>query len=72
MATVQSLALFSNICQSVYEKQLIFTCFQKPQTSSCQNKTLCDDSSIILIFRKVIYKWVGVPDFREGQAEKLG
>ena len=32
-----------------------------------KNKTLCDDSSILLLFIKVILKWVGVLDFWEGQ-----
>ena len=31
------------------------------------NKTLCDD--FLLLFKKVVLKWVGVPDFREGQVE---
>ena len=33
-------------------------------------KPLCDDSSILVLFKKVIYKLVGVPNFWEGQVEK--
>ena len=25
-----------------------------------------------ILFKKVIYIWVGLPDFREGQVENLG
>ena len=35
-----------------------------------KNKTLCDDSSIHVLSKKVILKWVGVPDFWERQVEK--
>ena len=35
-----------------------------------KNKTLCDDSSILVLFKKVILKWVGVLNFWEGQVEK--
>ena len=34
-----------------------------------KNKTLCDDSSILVRFKKIILKWAGVPDFWEGQVE---
>ena len=44
----------------------------EPQISMCQNKTSCNDSSILVLRRKVILKWVGVPNFLEGQVEKLG
>ena len=64
-----NMVFFPNNCQNVYEKQVIFKCFQKPQISRCQNKTLPDDSSILLLFIKVILKWVGVPDFWEGHVE---
>ena len=29
-------------------------------------------SSFYVLFRKVIYIWKGLPDFREGQVENLG
>ena len=60
---------FSNNCQNVHEKRLIFKCFKKSQISSCQNKTLSDDSSILVLFKEVIFKFVGVPDSWEGQVE---
>ena len=31
---------------------------------------LCDDSSVLVLSKKVILKWVGVPDFWEGQVGK--
>ena len=31
------------------------------------NKILCNNSSILVLFKKVIFKWMGVPDFWEGQ-----
>ena len=37
-----------------------------------KNKTLCDDSSILVVFKKVILTWVEAPDFWEGQVEKYG
>ena len=57
-------------CRKVSEKQLIFKCFQTPQISSCQNKTLHTDGFILVRFRKVIFKWVKVPNFWKGQVEK--
>ena len=66
------IVLFPNNCQNVYEKHILFKCFQKPQMSRCRNKTLCDDSSIHALFRKAIYKLVGVPDVWKGQVEKWG
>ena len=63
------LVLFSNNCQNVYEKLVISKCFQKQQISSCQNKNFCNDSSILVLFKKVIFKWVGVPHLWEGQVE---
>ena len=33
---------------------------------------MCSDSPICLLFKTVIYKWVGMPDFWEGQVEKYG
>ena len=38
-------------------------CFHKSQISRCQNKTFCNDSSILVLLKTVILKWVGVPDF---------
>ena len=35
-----------------------------------QNKTLCNDNSFLVFSRKVILKWVGMPDFWELQVEK--
>ena len=32
--------------------------------------TLCNDSSILVLFKKVILKWVVGPDFWEEQVEK--
>ena len=65
-----NMVLFAKNCQNVYEKQVIFKCFQKPQILRCQNKTLCKDSSILVLFKKVTFGWVGMPDFWEGQVEK--
>ena len=42
------------------------------QISRCQNKTLCDDSSIRVLFKNVIYKWVGAPNVWEGKMENVG
>ena len=61
--------LFDNIVFFANEKQAIFKGFQKPQISMCQNKTLYNDSSIRLLFKKVILKWVGMTDFCEEQVE---
>ena len=35
----------------------------KPQISRCQNKSLCNDSSILVLVKEIILKWVEVPDF---------
>ena len=42
-----------------------------PETTklSGQSKPLYDDSSILILFRKVVLKWVRVPDFRERQVK---
>ena len=39
-----------------------------PETTNFKvlNKTSCNDSSILLFFRKVILKWVGVPGGKIG------
>ena len=63
------MVLFANNCQNDYEKQVIFECSQKPQIKRCYNNTLCNDSSIVVLFKKVILKWVGVPHVWEGQVE---
>ena len=64
------MVLFANNCQNVYEKRIIFKCFQKPQILRCQNKALFNDSSILVFSKKkVILKWVETPDFWEGQVE---
>ena len=34
-------------------------------------KKLCNHSSIRVLFKKVICKWVGVPDFWEGPSGKI-
>ena len=60
----------ANNCQNDYEKQVNFKCSQKPQIRRCYNKILCNDSCILVLFKKVILKWVGVPDFWEGQVEE--
>ena len=61
------IVLFRIIVETYLKKQLIFKYFQKPQISSCQNKSLFGDSSILVLFIKVIYKWMRVPDFWEGE-----
>ena len=33
------------------------------------NKTLCNDSSILLLLKQLIFKWVEVPDVWEGHVE---
>ena len=35
-----------------------------PETTNFKmlKKSLCNDSSILVLFKKVILKWVGVPD----------
>ena len=65
-----NMVLFANNCQNDYEKQVIFECSQKPQIRKCYNNTLCNDSSIVVLFKQVILKWVGVPHAWEGQVEK--
>ena len=42
-----------------------------PETTNFKvlNKTLCNDSSILVLFKKVILKRVEVPDFWDGQVE---
>ena len=34
-------------------------------------KNLCNHSSIRVLFKKVIYKWMEVPDFWEGPSGKI-
>ena len=51
-----NMVLFANNCQNDYEKQVIFKCSQKPQIRRCHNNTLCNDSSILVLFEKVILK----------------
>ena len=63
------MVFFPNNCQNVYEKQVIFKCFQNPRILRCQNKTLCNESYILVLFKKVILKWVGVPDFWDRQVK---
>ena len=72
MATVWYHGAFANNCQNDYEKQVILKCFQKPQIGNCYFETFCNDNSILVLFRKVILKWVGVPNFWKAQVEKLG
>ena len=43
---------------------------QKPQITRCYNNTSWNDSPILVLFKKVILKWVGMPYFWEGQVEK--
>ena len=57
------MVFFANNCQNVYEKQVIFKCFQKQQILRCQNKSFCNDSSIFVFFKKVILRRIGAPDF---------
>ena len=59
----ENMVLFANNCQNESEKQVFFKCCQTPKIGRCYNKTLCDDSSILVLFKKVILKWVGVPVF---------
>ena len=54
---------FTNNCPKEYEKQVFFKCSQKPQIKRCKKKTLCYDSSILVLFKTVILKWARVPDF---------
>ena len=65
-----NMVLFANNCQNDYEKQVIFKCSQKPQIRRCYNNTLCNDSSILVLFKKAILKWARVPHFWEGQVDK--
>ena len=37
-----------------------------------KTKFLCDDSSVLVLFKKVILKWVGVPGFLGGTGGKIG
>ena len=67
MAAVWNMMLFTNNCQNDYEKQVVFKCSQKPQITRCYNNILCNASSILVLFRKVILKWVGAPHFWEGR-----
>ena len=52
-------------------EKLIFKCFRKPKKTSCQNKTWCDDSFVIALFKNTFYIWVGALDFWEGHG-KIG
>ena len=38
----------------------------KPQISSCPDKTFCDDSFILVMFKTIILKLVGVPGGKIG------
>ena len=49
-----NMVLFANNCQNDYEKQVIFKCSRKPQIRRCQNNTSCNDSSIPVLFKKVL------------------
>ena len=64
------MVLFANNCQNEYEKQVFLNYSHKPQIRRCYNKTLCDDSSVLALFKKVILKWAGVPSFGERQVAK--
>ena len=61
---------FDSNYQNDYEKQVIFKRSQKPQIGRCLNNILCDDSSILVLFKTVVLKRVGMPHFWEGQVEK--
>ena len=65
-----NMVLLANNCQNVYENRVIFKFFKKPQISSCQNKTLFNDSSILVLVKKAVLKWMGVSVFWVGQVEK--
>ena len=58
-----SMCIFNN-CPNVSEKQLS-NASRNNKFQSVKNKTLCNNSSILSLFRKVIFKWVGVPNFGE-------
>ena len=58
-----------NNCRNVFKELLIFKSFQKAKISSCQKKP-CDNSSVLLLFRKVICKWEGVPGFLGKKSRK--
>ena len=49
------------------------------RSNACQNfritaiaETFKNNSSFNVLFRKVKYIWVGLPDFKEGQVENMG
>ena len=41
-----------------------------PRNHKLKGVKISDDSSVLVLFKKVILKWVGVPGFWEGQVEK--
>ena len=46
--------------------------FPKKNNMQLLVQTLKEVSPLNLLFRKLIYIWVGLPDFRGGQVENLG
>ena len=62
--------LCANNCQNNYEKTGNFHMLPETTNFKMKNNSLCNDSSILVCFKKVILKQVGVPDCWEGQAEK--
>ena len=64
-----NMVLIANNCQNEHENRYFSNA---PRNHKLQGVTtkLCDDSSILVLFKKVILKWVGVPEFWERQVEK--
>ena len=54
------MVLFADNCQNDSQKQVIFKGSEKPQIRRCSNNTLCNSSSILVLFKTVILKRLGV------------
>ena len=66
---LKDIEFFLKNCRYISEKQLSFKYFQKPQISSSENKTLFADISILVLFSKVVLKWMRASDVWEEQVE---
>ena len=72
MATDLCNGVFNQILLKMTENDQKFQCLSKFQNYRYSFETFRNNSSFYVLFRKVIYISVGVPDFREAQVEKFG
>ena len=70
MVTMATVWCFSLIIVKTSMKNRYFSNVPRNHKLEGVKIKLCDDSSILVLFKKVILKWVGVPDFWEEQVEK--